>query len=301
MFAYHRQLIADSPRSLAYRDALRRVVKSGDAVIDLGSGSGVLAFFAAEAGARRVYAIERGHMADAISLLVSHLGFADRIEVRHQHSREVELPERASVLVSETLGSFGLEEQIISQTIDARARLLTEDATIIPRRVALWLVPVELPDLHERHVSWWSKPRYGFDLSPIRVFASNTLVTGDITAAAYLARPARIIDVDLTTVTDPNVSGRASFEAERDGVLHGFGGWFDATLIEGITLANDEPHATCWAQVFLPLDEPVALTRGTRVEAELESHDGTAWRWRGRAGEREFDQTTWLSAPPCIK
>ena len=299
MLDYHRLLLDDEPRTLAFREAIRRVVKEGDVVIDLGSGSGILSFFAIEAGARKVYAIERGHMADAIALLVRQFGLGDRVEVLHETSAKVELPERASVLVTEMLGAFALQEQILSIVLDARKRLLTPDARIIPSRVALTAVPVELPQDHELHVSWWSKPRYGFDFSPLRVFAANQMFTTTIAPENYLARPEEILDIDLTAIDDTTVTGRASFEVTRDGTLHGFGGWFTATLAEDVLLTNlDESH---WRQEYFPIDEPLPLRRGMTVSLELQSHDGKAWRWRGRAGNAEFDQTTWLLSPPCIK
>ncbi len=301
MLGYHRQLLADTTRTLAFRDALRRVVTPDDIVVDLGSGSGILAYFAAEAGARKVFAIDRGHMADVITLMTKHLGFGDRIEVLHEHSSKVELPERGSILVTETLGAFAFEERILSIVIDARARLLRENAILIPNRIVLEAVPVEIPQWYDTHIGWWSEPRYGFDFSPLHLFASNVILTADLDASTHLAVPAPVIDVDLTTVTDVNVSGRASFEAARDATLHGFAGWFEATLADGITLGNRVPSAVHWNHVVLPLDQPIAVTRGTAIELELQTQDGDPWRWRGRVGDREFDQTTWLSSPPCTK
>ena len=282
MLALHRELLADEVRTNAFRDAIRAAVKPGDVVVDL-------AFFACEAGARKVYAIEQQHTADAAALLAKHLGLADRIEVIHERSMNVELPERGDVLVTETIGSFGLEERIISNIIDARARLLKANATIIPNRLTLSIVPVELPALHQQHVGWWSEKRFGFDLSPMRVFASNVIYTAEIETSAHLASPAEIIDVDFTSL---DVNGRATFEATRDGTMHGFAGWFRM-----LNLTNAIPRATCWNQVFLPLDEPIVITRGDLIDVDLESHDGTAWRWRGKS----FDQTTWLGRPPCIR
>jgi len=294
MLDYHRVLLADKARTLAYRDALRRVVKPDDVVLDLGSGSGILAFFAREAGARRVFAIEQGPMADVIAFLHKD------VELFHEESTKVELPERATVLVTETLGTFGLQEQILSLVIDARARLLAPGATLVPRRVTLCAVPVELPLDHEHAVGWWNKERYGVDFSRLRMFAANALVNADVPERAYLAAPAEIIDVDLTAVTDSTVSGTATFQIARDGTLHGFGGWFTATLADGIKLANREPHDTHWKQAFLPIEHPVAVTRGTEVTLALQTHDGKSWRWRGRIGDTDFDQTTMLALPPPL-
>jgi protein arginine N-methyltransferase 1 len=298
MLDYHHGLLEDPIRTEWYRDAIRRVVKPGDVVIDLGSGSGILSFFACEAGAAKVYAIEQRHMADVIHMLAKQNGLADRIEVIHEVSTDVELPERAAVLVTETLGSFGPEEQIVSYTIDARTRLLQPDGRIIPEAFTLSIVPVELPAVFDLHVSSWTRPRYGFDMSLLRVFASNRPYTASITPAAHLAPPTEFLAVDLMTVTTPLLTGRASFTIERAGTMHGFGGWFTAMLAADITLSNGT-QPTGWSQAFLPLEEAIPVTPGTSVEVDVETHDGTRWRWKGRVGAAEFDQTSLLSMPPC--
>jgi protein arginine N-methyltransferase 1 len=300
LFDFHRKLLADEVRTLAYRDAIRRTVSSSDVVLDLGSGTGILAFFACEAGAGRVFAVEDGPAAGAIAFLARHLGFADRLEVLQRHSTDISLPEPATVLITETLGNAGLDESIVGAVIDARRRLLRPKATIIPQQVTLSIVPVELPDVYQRRIAWWSQPQYGFDFSPIRLFASNTLQLADIPPDSFLAEPARCMSVSLETVTDPIVSGRSSFEVTRGGSLHGFGGWFCATLVPGIDVSNAVAGATHWKQAFFPLETPLTVTRGTIIAVQIETNDGKSWRWRGRTGTTSFDQTTMLSVPPGI-
>ena len=52
--AQHDRMLADSVRIEAYYDALSAHIRPGDVVVDLGTGSGVLGFFAARLGAARV-------------------------------------------------------------------------------------------------------------------------------------------------------------------------------------------------------------------------------------------------------
>ncbi|HVR40061.1 MAG TPA: 50S ribosomal protein L11 methyltransferase [Thermoanaerobaculia bacterium] len=297
----HREFLDDDVRMARYREAIEQLVTPNDIVLDLGSGTGILAFLACAAGARKVYAIEQQHIADLAAFLTRHLGMSDRITILHDKSFDLELPERANVLVTETMGTFGLDEGILGSIIDARKRLLTPDAKIIPQRLTLSLIPVDAPKLFARYVDWWKQPRLGFDLAPVHVFASNTMYVTDVDASTYLATPADILSLDLATIDDANVIGETTFITTRAGTLHGFAGWFTATLAPNLTLSNAEPRATHWHQAFFPLQEAVAVAEGTTINVALESRDGAAWRWRGTVGGEAFDQTTYLANPPCVR
>jgi len=296
----HRGLLLDEIRTNAYREAIRQLVTPGSVVLDLGTGSGILSFFACEAGARRVFAVDATHSADLAAFLTRQLGYADRIEVIHAHSTKIELPEPADVLVTETLGAFGFNERILSSVIDARARLLRPGAAIIPQRIDLAVVPVDAPEVFDRHVGFWRKEQFGLDLSPLVVFASNAMYVADVDSAAFLASPETVISTDLAAISSADVYGRASFTVARSGLLCGFSGWFRATLAAGIELSN-ERAGTNWQHTFLPLESPMTVEPGTRIEIELETSDGLSWRWRGRIGDSAYDQMTLLSSPPCFR
>jgi len=298
---FHRDLLADTIRTNAYRSAIRSVVTRDSVVLDLGTGTGILAFFACEAGARRVFAIEEGD-AGVPSMLARHLGLSDRVEIIHARSTQVELPERAHVLVTETLGPFGLDEHILSSVMDARARLLMPGATIIPRHLALCLAPVETASLYAKQVAWWDEKRYGFDLSPMRTLASNRPCLADANPAGFLAQPATVIDVDLAAASSSIVSGTTRFDMTRGGELHGFIGWFTATLIPGVMLSNDTAGRTHWDQLFLPLEHPVDVHAGDGIDLTLKSFDGDVWVWGGAIESNgrttTFLQSTAFGAPP---
>ena len=296
---YHRELLADETRTNAFRNAIAQVVRPGDVVVDLGCGSGILSFFACESGASRVYAIDQTHAADVASMLARHLGMSDRITVLHGEAKEIELPELADVLITETMGVMGLDEGIGGIVVDARNRFLKPDARIIPSRVGVSLVPIELEYHYEKHVAFWDEERYGLDLSPLRLFASSAVLFAHIRANAYLDTPHEVLSIDLLQGDAKNASGSASFTVRRDAQMHGFGAYFTATLADGITITNRDARSTSWSQALLPLDVPFELEQGARVDVELQTDDGKVWRWRGKIGDEEFDQTTWLALPPC--
>lgn len=297
---YHRSMLVDEVRTNAYRAAITSVVKPGDVVVDIGTGSGILSLFACEAGAAKVFSIEGGPMAGTAQLASRHLGHGDRMHVLRGHSPEVELPERANVLVTETMGSLGFDEGILGFVLDARERLLTENATIVPQRLALLIAPVEIHAEYDKYISWWSKPHYGFDFSPLRVFASNSLLFIDLRPGVEVARAREITGVDLASFTSRVVRGVTTFKAERDADVHGFAVWFDATLANDIHVDSRRTQASSWKQGFLPLEVPIRVERGQTIEVDLETDDGKSWTWRGRVASEEFHQTTWLSNAPYV-
>ena len=59
----HEPMLLDTVRCQAFQQALREVVTPECVVLDIGAGTGILSVFAAQAGARAVYAVERSPIA----------------------------------------------------------------------------------------------------------------------------------------------------------------------------------------------------------------------------------------------
>ena len=126
--------------------ALVAAVRPGDVVLDIGTGSGVLAVAAARSGARRVYAVEASDIAEVAGRVFAANGVTDTVTLVPGWSRQIELPEPADLLVAEIIGNEPFEEEILETTLDARRRLLKPDARLIPHRLTLLARPLRLPD-----------------------------------------------------------------------------------------------------------------------------------------------------------
>ena len=133
----HARMLHDDRRTRDYLAALAEAVRPGDVVLDIGTGSGVLAIAAARAGARRVYAVEASDIADVAERVFAANGVEDTVTLVRGWSRTIELPERADLLVAEIIGNEPLEEEILETTLDARRRLLKPDARLIPHALTL--------------------------------------------------------------------------------------------------------------------------------------------------------------------
>lgn len=141
----HVSMLDDRVRTQAYVNAIRATVKPGDVVVDLGTGTGVLAATAALCGARRVYAIEATGIADVARALFAANALEDRVSLIKGVSTAVELPERADVLMSELIGSEPFAERVLEYTRDAIRRFVKPDARVIPARLRVFAEAIELP------------------------------------------------------------------------------------------------------------------------------------------------------------
>ena len=146
----HARMLHDDRRTRDYLAALAEAVRPGDVVLDIGTGSGVLAVAAARAGARRVYAVEGSDIAEVAERVFAANGVDGRRHARSRLVAAVELPEPADVLVAEIIGNEPLEEEILETTLDARRRLLKPDARLIPHTLTLLARPVLLPEAEAR-------------------------------------------------------------------------------------------------------------------------------------------------------
>src|SRR5262249_31987687 len=107
-------MIKDERRNEAYRAALKQAV-AGKVVVDVGTGpEALLARLCLECGAKKVYAVEYLQESyERASQYLTGQGLTDRIELIQGDVREVALPEKADVCVSELVGPIGSMEGVV--------------------------------------------------------------------------------------------------------------------------------------------------------------------------------------------
>jgi predicted RNA methylase len=166
----------DTPRTLAFRKAIRAVVRTGDVVLDAGAGSGVLGFFAVEAGARHVYAVEIDPVqSDNLVASVKANGLEDIVSVVSGDVREVPLP-IIDVVIAELIET-GLIDELLVPAMNSlhRRHLLASHARTIPYGYKTYMQLVNVDDqaygfrfqLH-RH-EWPFYSRSTDDWSPVYI------------------------------------------------------------------------------------------------------------------------------------
>lgn len=231
-------MIRDRVRTDAYVEALRRGVSEGCTVLDIGTGTGILAMLACRFGARRVYAVEPNEAIHLAREIAAANGYADRITFIQGLSTQLTLPEQVDVVVCDLRGALPLFQMAIPSIADARKRHLAPGGKLIPRRDTLWAAAVEAPEVYRNYTAPWGEHPYGFDMTAGLQVMLNVWGKGQISPEAFLVEPAAWAELDYHAVTEPDVVAEIAWRAARPGVGHGVNVWFDAELMEGVRFST---------------------------------------------------------------
>ncbi len=300
-------MILDEVRMPAYAEALRRHVKPGMVVADLGAGTGVFSLLACKLGAARVYAIEPDPSILVARECAEANGFADRMTCIEGISSEVVLPEQVDLIVSDMRGCLPMLGFHFPAIKDARERLLKPGGRLIPRKDIMRCAPVDTPANYEKLEMPWERNEYGLKLDAARKYIARTWWKARIEAEHLLAEAADWATLDYETVSQPNVDGQMEWIIQRAGTLHGLAIWFDTELCEGVGYSNAPGlPPTVYGHTFIPLTAPVGVVAGDRVHTRLRAdmmRDDYVNRWdttvtaADGTAKAEFHQSSLGSTP----
>ncbi|XP_039123404.1 protein arginine N-methyltransferase PRMT10-like [Dioscorea cayenensis subsp. rotundata] len=220
-------------------------------VLDVGTGSGILAIWCAQAGAKKVYAIEAMKMSERVRDVVKANNVDDVVEVIEGSMEDVLLPEKVDVIISEWMGYFLLYESMFDSVIFARDRWLKPDVVMYPSHARMWIGPIRSGlskqqwNEFENAMSHWHdfanemKSQYGVDmnvlLKPYREenerYHLKKSLWSNIVPSQVIGTSAVIKEIDCLTATLDEIrehhvkfSLRINLDRTR---LSEFAGWFD--------------------------------------------------------------------------
>jgi protein arginine N-methyltransferase 1 len=241
----HERMLADRPRMDFYAAAINRYVRPGARVIDLGTGTGILAALAARNGAGHVYAIDHSDILDQARTVA----FANRLEnvdFVSVHSTEFETDEYVDVILHEQMGDGLFDEEMVANVTDLRDRLLKEDGLILPGEFDFFCEPVMIRD--DRVVPFiWELKVHGYDYSSLRTEKPDDpgyyrIASGDTDFVDhFLCQPEPIFEINLQTVNEATMPDDVSFSRTvvQAGRLDGYAVFFKARAGADLTLSSD--------------------------------------------------------------
>ncbi len=279
-------MIADPVRSGAYAQALRKTVRSGSVVVEIGTGPGIFAVLACQLGASKVYAIEPSEIIQIAREVAAANDCTGKIEFFEQLSDRVTLPARADVILSDLRGILPFFQRHIPAIVDARQRFLGAGGILIPRKDTLWAAIVEAPKPYGELVDPWEKNPFGQNLKAATELAVNTIKKAYASPSQLLTAHRLWTTLDYASVESPDAAGNLEWTVEQAGTGHGIIVWFDADLADGVGLSNAPGAAeTVYGSYFFPWTRPTPLVEGQivciRLTAKLVESD-YIWQWTTR-------------------
>ncbi|KAL9258339.1 arginine N-methyltransferase PRMT10-like protein [Drosera capensis] len=301
-FLYHqKEMLSDRVRMDAYYNAIfqNKHHFAGKAVLDVGTGSGILAIWSAQAGARKVYAVEATTMCEHARVLAKENGVEHIVEVIGGSMEDVTLPEKVDVIISEWMGYFLLRESMFDSVIFARDRWLKPDGVMYPSHACMWVAPIrsrladqKQSDFDGSMDDWYyfldeTKASYGVDMSVLtkpfaeeqRKYYLETSLWNNLHPEQIIGTAAVVKEIDcLTSTVSDLLNVRATISSTITGTeswFCGFGGWFDvqfrgrkehpAQQVIELTTAPSKEFSTHWGQQVFLLNPPIKAEEGDNL------------------------------------
>jgi len=248
---------------------------AGKVVMDVGAGSGILSFFAQQAGAKRVYAVEASSIAVHATKLVAANKVDEVIKVISGKIEEISVPEQVDVIISEPMGYMLLNERMLETFLHAK-KFLKPGGRMFPSRGDLHVAPFTDEALYMEQFNkvnfWYQEYFHGVNLSSLRDSAMNEYFrqpivdTFDINICTAKTQR-HVIDFQTAHETDLHrIEIPLEFHMLSSGTVHGLAFWFDVAFIGTnntvwLSTAPTQP-LTHWYQVRCLLSQPIFAKQG---------------------------------------
>ncbi|CAM9380817.1 unnamed protein product [Choristocarpus tenellus] len=303
---YHqKQMLTDHRRMQAYYSAImdNQELFAGKRVLDVGTGSGILAIWAAQAGAVKVYAVEYTDMAKHARRLVAKNGMENVVEVIQSSVEDLKLSCKVDIIISEWMGYFLLRESMLDSLVRARNKFLIPGGLMFPSRCTMmWgLISDEQDRLSKQQEyirsmqDWYSfkgetSELYSIDMSVLEAMYEEeqrgyyilSSFWAELGQEQVLGQPVAVCSFDMHTCTLEDVQGveetPVSITLEEDARVSGFAGWFTADFAgtksipcpHPVTLSTGPENGyTHWGQQVFHLQVPHDVVAGGTIDGSI--------------------------------
>uniref|UniRef100_A0A9J8DHS4 Protein arginine N-methyltransferase 5 n=1 Tax=Cyprinus carpio carpio TaxID=630221 RepID=A0A9J8DHS4_CYPCA len=234
----------------------------------------------------RVYAVEKNPNAVVTLENWKFEEWGDQVTVVSCDMREWTAPEKADIIVSELLGSFG-DNELSPECLDGAQHFLKDDGISIPCSYTSFLAPLSSSKLYNEVRGCRERdkdPECHFE-TPYVVRLHNFHQLADPKPCFTFVHP--------TSDMNNNRYQCLRFLIGCNSVLHGFAGYFEATLYKDVTLSikpeTHSPGMFSWFPILFPLKQPIPLSSGDNVSVRF---------WRCNNGKKVWYEWA-VTEPIC--
>ncbi len=246
---YHYYLLRDEHRLLGFRDAIRALVRPGDRVLELGAGTGILSFFAAQQGARVVALELDDYTREAARHFLQINGVASQVELIAADARETIPSGVYDVVICEMMFTGLLQERQVEVLRRTAAQLGGLPERTIPRGATLLVDAGSADFSYASYNAPFVRPYDPKDYRPL-------------TASKVYC------EVDFLSLPETDrVMTRVVVDVEESAQINAVRLVTDTLMRSGIRLEASLEY--CWPFVF-PLANPCPAREGEKILVQLD-------------------------------
>lgn len=283
-YGVHEDVLKDTVTTYAFQRAIKQNAHlfRGAVVLDVCAGLGMNSLFAAQAGARRVIALEA--QPELVCL-------GSRVALRNGYGPDVlefvcasastleQLPgglESVDIIISEWMGYFLMYEAHLAELVSAREKWLKPGGLIFPDRAKIHMALLEDAGYQQQHFEYYNNV-WGFDFSAMKAAAHGEPVVSLFEQSQLLTPATCVLDLDLHSCQAADLFQMASsyqLVCKREGKGHAMLFWFEmrfeACHKPVFFTCGPESPPTCWKQTALFIDGgPLKVKSNDRVRGMI--------------------------------
>ncbi len=255
-FIYHHNMLADPARMSAFFEAIKIAVPTGAKVLDLGGGTGVLSFFAAQRAAR-VWCVERNpELVRAARRLIAINPRSERIEVIQADAFDYLPPEPVDVVICEMLHVGMLREKQVPVLVSFKRRYLEKFGAPLPLFLPEAFIQAVQPVQQSFNFNGYYAPIPSLQ-DPSALHPRTTELAAP--ALFQMASYGEQLPVECVWQGEITLAQGGSLNALR----------FITKNV--LTIVEKEQRSVDWFSQYLilPLEEPLVVAAGQRVSVDF--------------------------------
>ena len=273
MEQWHYPMLNDKKRNSKFEDAIKSQITNGyDKVLDIGTGTGLLSLMAVKAGAENVVACEVSSLMIELSKKISNVNNCEEkikcIPKLSINLNEEDVPEKFSLIVTETFDSGLFGEHVLEILHHAHLNLLAQDGRILPASAKFYVAPIQ-----SKHISQYTvieNPAVGyldinFNLQALWNLSDGSAepyqserLTSLPNSFKMLSSPKLLFAINFMKIDEieamlQGIEIEVDFLATIDGQCDSIAGWFELNLDENTNISTSINNPACWEQVVFPV------------------------------------------------
>lgn len=258
---YHHNMLMDQNRMHSFKSAIHYAVKPGAKVLELGGGTGVLSFFAAQQ-ASKVYCVEfNPDMVREARKFLALNPNGHKVEVIHADAFDYLPPEPVDVVICEMIHVAMLREKQVEVIESFKRRYLARFGgplpVFLPEAVIMAAQPIEQEYDFE-----------GFHAPIVQFQETGVIYPGTV----ELGQPAVYSLIDFNQPVDNVFAWEGGIVAEKSGLLNAMR--FITKNV--LAIVQEESTTIDWLNHYmtLPLAQPVRVEAGDLVHVAFQYRAG---------------------------